>query len=226
MSRITEKRKLAEKRGTGTGADYKPWILAREVGSLGTESVFNDWKHGRAIQCLSQGEAKTYYALRWRDDVLDIREQFPLDLNLTLAIARRLGLPHPHDTKTHMTSDFLVTYLIGNSQRLKAYSVKPNKKNMSEYALKNFAIEQAYWGLKGVHLEIIYSDLINPIYVSNIRQCVQCYNIRNVQSKIDLIKHLIARKKLAIDMTQQYLDFPTLAAKYINEQQAIPASAG
>ena len=97
---------------------------------------------------------------------------------------------------------------------------------MTNYTLKNFVIEQAYWGLNGVHVEIIYSDLINPIYVSNIRQCVSCYNIKNVQSKIDLIKHLIARKKLAIDMTQQYLDFPALAAKYIDKQQAIPAFAG
>ena len=125
-----------------------------------------------------------------------------------------------------MTTDFLVTYRIGNAQYLKSYSVKPSQSYMTDYALKNFAIEQAYWGLKGIHIEIIYSDLINPIYVSNIRQCVKYYNIRNVQSKIDLIKHLIARKKLAIDMTQQYLDFPTLAAKYINGQQAIPAFAG
>ena len=99
MGRITTARKLKEGRGTGTGADYKPWIQAREIGSVGTESVFNDWKHGRPIQCLSQGEMKTYHALRWRDDVLDIREQFPLDLKLTLAIAHRLGLPHPHDAK-------------------------------------------------------------------------------------------------------------------------------
>ena len=203
MNRITVKTKLREKRGTGEGADYKPWILAREFGSEGTSCVFNDWKHGRQIQCLSQGEAKAYHLLRWRDDVIDIREQFPLDLRTTVTIAKKLGLPHPHDQHTVMTTDFLVTYRNPDGAKyLKAYNVKLNESYMTEYALKNFAIEQAYWGLQGIHLEIIYADSLNQTYISNIKQCVQYYNIADVHTPIDRVKYLVAHKQLDVDMKQ------------------------
>ena len=220
MSRITEKTKLKEKRGTGTGADYRPWILAREVGSIGTESVFRDWKHGRSIQCLSQSEVKAYTLLRWRDDVVDIREQYPLDLQLTLGIARKLGLSHPHNCETHMTTDFLVTYQNPDKTCfLKAYSVKPNEKHMTEYALKNLAIEQAYWGIKGVHLEIIYADNLNKTLVSNIRQCVKYYNGKLVKTNIDLMKHLIARKRLKVDIETKPLDFTAILQDFLEENK-------
>ena len=220
MSRITEKTKLKEKRGTGTGADYKPWILAREIGSLGTESVFKDWKHGRNIQCLSQAEVKAYTLLRWRDDVLDIREQYPLDLKVTLAIARRMGLPHPHSYETHMATDFLVTYKHPNGGSfLKAYSVKPNETHMTDYALKNLAIEQAYWGIKGVCLEVIYADNLNNTLITNIRQCVQYYNGKLVKTNIDLVKHLIARKKFLVDMETKPLDFTAILQDFLEENK-------
>ena len=216
MSRITEKTKLREKRGTGQGADYKPWILAREMGSIGTESVFPDWKHGRQIQCLSQGEAKAYRILRWRDDVIDIREQFPLDLDLTLAIARRLGLPHPHNKQTHMTTDFLVTYDTPDGKMLKAYSIKPNVNHMTDYALKNFAIEQAYWGVRGVHLEIIFSDNLNSILAENIKRCVRYYDEKDIQTPEDAVKHMIARKILIVDMETAIINYAEIAKTFID----------
>ena len=164
MRKVTDERKLKEKRGTGTGPDYKPWIQARELGSIGTESVFNDWKHGRPIQCLSQAEKYAYHILRWQDNVLDIREQFPLDLDITTTIARKLGLPHPHNRQNHMTTDFLVDYRNPDGSRYqKAYSVKPNRSKFNKYAFKNFKIEQTYWGLNGIYIEIIFSDDINKI---------------------------------------------------------------
>lgn len=220
MSNISTARKLKEKRGTGTGADYKPWILAREIGSIGTEAVFNDWKHGRPIQCLSQGEKRVYTLLRWRDDVIDIQEQYPLELSLTLAIARKLKLPHPHDTTTYMTTDFLVTFQTQNGSRFqKAYNVKPNEKAINDYCLKNFAIEQDYWAIKGIRLEIIYSDQINKILASNIQQCVKYYKPSSIQTKTDFVKHLIAHKILSIDMESTYLDFPTLVDKYLGSPE-------
>ena len=215
MRHITNKKKLKEKRGTGIGPNYKPWIQARELGSLGTESVLIDWKHGRQIQCLSQGEKYAYLILRWQDDVLDIREQFPLELDMTKTIACKMGLPHPHSLQNYMTTDFLVTYKNSDgTQYLKAYSVKPNKSHFNSYDLKNFAIEQAYWGINGIHLEIIFSDNINRIYVNNIMQCVPYYQIKAVHSKIDLIKHLIATKTITIDMETEYLNFTMLASQY------------
>lgn len=215
MSRITEATKIKEKRGTGEGAYYKPWILSREVGSDGTESVFCDWKHGRQIQCLSQAEAKVYRYLRWKDAVIDIREQFPLDLKLTLAIARRLNLPHPHNQKTHMTTDLVATYENPDGTRyLTAYSVKPNQKSFDAYAVKNLMIEKAYWNLRGIKHEVIYADDLNKIFDTNIKECVRYYDPHAVQGKTNLIKHLIARKLITVDMYQP-IDFLSLIDQYL-----------
>jgi hypothetical protein len=75
MRRITEKRKMLENRGKGHGKDYKPYIRASEINSLGTTSNVVDWKIGRAMELLSQGELYWFYILRWDDNVSEIREQ-------------------------------------------------------------------------------------------------------------------------------------------------------
>ena len=75
--------KIEEGRGKGSGASYKPWIQTREISSCGTCSNPKDWKTGRTVELLSQGEAYFWHMLRWDDNILDIREQYPLDLELT-----------------------------------------------------------------------------------------------------------------------------------------------
>ena len=115
MREISTKTKLKQHRGEGEGASYVPWIFTREIkGNSGTSTILNDWKHGRQVHLLSQGELWAYYILRWRDDVIDIREQFPLDIKRTIAIADMLNVKHPMDRDHYMTTDLLVTYLHGN----------------------------------------------------------------------------------------------------------------
>ena len=64
--------------GEGVEKDYLPYITTSEFNSLGTTSVIVDWKTGRGVHCLSQAEAYWYYVLRWDDNNVDIREQYPL----------------------------------------------------------------------------------------------------------------------------------------------------
>lgn len=54
--RIPDKTKKIRKMGEGTGKDYKPYITTSEFNSMGTTSVIKDWKTGRGVHCLSQGE--------------------------------------------------------------------------------------------------------------------------------------------------------------------------
>jgi hypothetical protein len=76
MSRkISQKTKQLRKMGTGEGASYIPYITTSEFNSLGTTSVIRDWKTGRGVHCLAQGETLWYYILRWDDNNVDIREQ-------------------------------------------------------------------------------------------------------------------------------------------------------
>ena len=114
-----------------------------------------------------------------------------------------------------MTTDFLVTYDTPNGKMLKAYTVKPNISHFTDYAMKNFAIEQAYWGVKGVHLEVIFSDELNSVFAENIKRCVRYYNAKDIQTPIDAIKHMIARKILKVNM-EEYINYAEIAQTFIN----------
>jgi hypothetical protein len=112
MRRISDLSRLKQGRGSGQGAYYKPWILTNEIGSLGTAANPVDYKTGRTIELLSRNEYYYWEVMRFRDDVIDIREQYPLlPLSLTLQIAEELGVKHPQykGIPIVMTTDFLIT---------------------------------------------------------------------------------------------------------------------
>jgi hypothetical protein len=103
---------LKEGRGTGSGADYKPWLTIQDVSSSGRVSRVHGRKTHRLHHFLSDHETSFFFLLDWSDAVVDIREQFPLDRDITRRIAAEMGIRHPADTKTKvdivMTTDFLV----------------------------------------------------------------------------------------------------------------------
>jgi len=63
---------------------------------------------------LSDLERNYFYYLDFSDNVVDIREQFPiLPIEETILIAEELGVEHPKNPKTKefeaITTDFLIT---------------------------------------------------------------------------------------------------------------------
>lgn len=139
----TNEYKLEEGRGKGHGRDYKPWIETREVSSSGTCSNPIDWKTGRTVELLSQGESYFWHILHWNDKVDDIREQYPLDIETTLKICDDFNIKHPHDRKTYMTSDFYVTYKDGTK---KIFSVKNSRDVLNQKRTKEkLSVEACYW---------------------------------------------------------------------------------
>lgn len=215
MRRKSQKKKLEERRGTGSGADYKPWIQTGEFGSKGTTSNPIDWKTGRQVQLLSQGEAIAWYLLRWDDSNLDIREQFPLDLEKTRGIAERIGVLHPtdrHGNPIVMTTDFLVTRADGEiaiSIKTDMNSFKANKR-----AIEKSYIEKIYWEQQGVPFKLYMKENMNATMADNIRAVVAYYNRDYFLDDISLLKKLIARKVIKIDDMSVPLNFRELAQKY------------
>ncbi len=184
--------------GTGEGADYHTYITTSEFNSRGTTSVIIDWKTGRDVHCLSQGEEEYYYILRWDDENVDIREQIPLDPGETRAIAEKEGIRPPNHI---MTTDFLVTRADGT---LRAYSVKPDR-HLDDRALQLQYIEQKYWETKGATFLIIFKEDVNEIFASNIRLVTLYYDPASVHDLYGAVKHLIATKKVTVDMEHQIL---------------------
>jgi hypothetical protein len=77
-----------EGRGLGRGKDYKPELRIQDVASIGLATRILGWKTGRIHHLMSKMECLFFYIVDWPPSVMDIREQFPLDPDETLAIAR------------------------------------------------------------------------------------------------------------------------------------------
>jgi hypothetical protein len=164
--------------------------------------VITDWKTGRQVHCLSQSEALWYYVLRWRDDIADIREQYPLDNIQTTMIAEQLGFRHPGKKDHVMTTDFLATKTDGSYT---AYSVKPDKR-LSERTLQLLCIEKIYWKNNDVPFQMLFKDEVNMILANNIRLVTEFYDESKVFDKYSEVKHMIATKEIDVDLTKKILD--------------------
>lgn len=200
--RPSSKTKAARRMGEGEGASYIPYVKVPEFNSLGTVSVIRDWKTGRPVHCLSQAKAMWYYILRWDDNNIDIREQYPLKRERTSKIAESLHVRHPGNEEYLMTTDFLVTHTDGS---LHAYSVKADKK-LSERDLQKLCIEKLYWMQEGVPFQMLFKTDCNTVFADNIRLVTLFYDKSTVYDRYSLIKHLIATKQLDVNITNRKLD--------------------
>jgi len=122
---------------------------------------------------LSDMETGVFYLFQWSDDVIDIREQFPLDRNVTREIAKEMGVAHPIESSTRteivMTTDFLIDVRDGNATRLVARSVKPMQELSKERTLEKQEIDRRYWELQGVDWGILTENEIPKQRVENLR---------------------------------------------------------
>lgn len=189
---------------------YSPSLKARNTYGRGTRANVIDWKTGRIIECLSQGEKWTFICLRWDDNVIDIREQFPMNPNRVAQIAQRMEIPVPHN---ELSTDFLVQYSDGS---FKAVSVKNSEKDLeNKNIVRRQVLEKRYWESLGIPWVLIFKSRINRIRVDNIRICVRHYDKSTDCDPLSLIAHRIARKEISVDMDSAILDFRSLADQYL-----------
>lgn len=80
--------------------DYEPAITIQDVSSLGRSTRISGIRTGRQHEFLSDMERNYCHIINFSDDAIDIREQFPLQLDLTMLIAEELGIKHPIHPKT------------------------------------------------------------------------------------------------------------------------------
>ena len=199
-------------RGTGAGVGYKPYIQCREFNSLGTCSTPIDWKTGRTVELLSQAEKAVWYLLRWENDVVDILEQYPLDLSKTVSLAEAYGIRHPKDTRTRMTTDFLVVMKDGTRNAVSVKSDESDLKNRR--TVQKLFLEKTFWENEGVPFVIMLKSRMNMTKVHNIRMVTEFYDPTRVFDDISALKYLIARKVIPVDMESALLDYQKLLQKH------------
>lgn len=168
------RRHLKNKYGQGEGINYKPWFTVRDVkDKKAFRALVFGLKTGREHHLLSSIEAQLFYLLDFRDDVIDIREQFPLiPLEVSQKIANTLGIEHPTVVKTGiphlMTTDILATVKIGSEISHIAYCVKPEKMLEDQRILEKIEIERIWWEQLGVPFKLFTGNKKTEIQSRNI----------------------------------------------------------
>lgn len=171
---------LNEGRGTGDGANYRPWLTVYDLPSKGRSHRIYGIKTGRVHHLLSDGEWKSFLRFEADDSVLDIREQFPLDRHQTMKVARDLGYPHPittDGTPYVMTIDFLLTRRQGDRLLLEALTFKYTPVALKERDQQLLAIAAECIRRNGLALELIDETSFDQNLVRNYDAIRGYYNI-------------------------------------------------
>lgn len=162
-----------EGRGQGVGSAYRPWLTIHDVPSTGRATRIHSRKTGREHHLLSDLETSLFFMLDWSDAVIDIREQFPLERDITLGIAAEMGVQHPADSQTKidivMTTDFLLDIRGKDSPQLIARSVKPSSEFNDPRTLEKQEIERRYWQVKGIDWGLVTELDLPTQRIKNLR---------------------------------------------------------
>ena len=165
-------RLLKQGRGSGIGKDYRPFIEITDLSSTGLSRRTFSNKTGRVHHLLSDVEWHFFLMLQWSTDIIDIREQFPLDREITRDVAMSLGIAHPCYPGTHtptvMTVDFLVTRIRNNVKVLEAYDIKRTEAAEDIRTLDKLEISRETCFLLDTAHHLIYHSMLPLQKIKNI----------------------------------------------------------
>lgn len=201
--------------GQGEGAAYKPWRIPG-FSTRGNYHRIHSWKTGRTHFFFSDTEADHFYVLEWCDDVVDIREQYPLfDTLLIAEIAKTLGVKAPVFPGTKLpyilTTDLMITIRsVGGQRRLMARTCKLEDDLRKERVLAKFDLEAAYYKFKGTDWGIYTKKGLHSQMIENIKDLRGTYNLgqtktRTAEQLQQLIPFLLAELATPHDSTRQML---------------------
>ncbi|QOY37722.1 heteromeric transposase endonuclease subunit TnsA [Anaerobacillus isosaccharinicus] len=200
---------VKEGRGSGIGADYKPWIKIQDVSSIGRSTRLKGIKTNRQHEFLSDLERNYFYITEYSDSIVDIREQYPLlPLEETFVIADELGIKHPTDPKTGepnvMTTDFLLTIDKGQSVFEVARTIKMKDELLKERVLEKFEIEREYWYRKNIDWGVVTEEEIPKTMARNISYIHDYYDIRDYDAFQEMSAQHI--EDLSLSLMQRLLN--------------------
>lgn len=160
--RIDEKRAtkfVKEGRGQGEGAGYKPWLTIQDVPSRGRSHRLLGISTGRIHHLLSDLELDLFLLLDWQPSTVDLREQFPLDVQETQDIAELMKVRHPRMPGTPqpmvMTTDLVQDLRTSEGEVTRAFAVKSADDLAKPRTLQKLEIEWRFWRGHRIHWSIV-----------------------------------------------------------------------
>lgn len=170
-------RHIANGFGAGAGVGYMPWLRVQDVPSTGRSWKIQGVKIERMHHLLSDLERAYLLVLEFSENVVDIREQYPLlPIESPQAIARAIGVRYPRYMKTNvplvMTTDFLLTVKQPNGDfKSVARTIKYQKDLVGEDALRTLQkleVERRFWMSQGVGWSIVTEEDFTPDLIKNL----------------------------------------------------------
>lgn len=166
---------LQEGRGSGEGKNYKPWLMIQDFPSMGRASRIFGWKSQRIHHLFTDSETRFFYLLEMEDDVIDIREHYPL-LNYEDVVKQRddLNFDYFKDKNSGeyyvLSTSFLITVkALDGSIKYLARSLKASSELEKKFTLERLEIERRYWQSKGnIDWGIITERDISVVRAKNI----------------------------------------------------------
>lgn len=165
---------IQEGRGQGEGKEYKPWLTVQDFPSKGRVTRIFGWKTKRTHHFFTDTETRYFYLLEWEDDVLDIREHYPLfnceevienkdNLNFDLFKDKDMGTPYI------LSTSFLITLKKPNGKIVYlARSLKADYELERKTALERLEIERRYWQGQNIDWGIVTQKEIPVVKAKNI----------------------------------------------------------
>lgn len=162
-----------EGRGKGELSSYLPWLTIRDINSDGEATEEWSTKLQRRVTLLSGIERKAFAVLEWLPNVVDIWEQFPLDEQIAMDIAKSIGIAYPNYPRTNLPSvltvDFMVTKIDQGIPKFIAIDVKPESKlNLGLEFVKNLELHRAFCEKLNIEHRIITEREISDTLATNL----------------------------------------------------------
>jgi len=166
----TDNGRYLENRGTGELQTYIPWHNVVEVGSKGSSFRPFGIKTNRMHVFLSTIEYRYFLLSEWNDEVVDIREQFPLDFNTTKSIARDIGVKHSQNRGRPIvtTTDFVITVKSDNGYSYLARAIKTESELSNPRTIEKLTVEREYWNQKDIDWKLVTDKDLPKILIKNI----------------------------------------------------------
>ena len=161
-----------EGRGQGQGQSYLPWLRICDLSSKGRSHRPTGRKTKREHHLLSDVEHARFIGLEWAREVVDINEQFPLDRQLTMGVAKNLRLRHPCYPGTHiptvMTVDFMATIVRDGTPQWEAFDTKEEKDVENENVIEKLEIVREVLSLMECKHHLVIDSNIPKTEITNI----------------------------------------------------------
>lgn len=159
--------------GTGDGSTYQPAIRVQEFSSRAPQTRMGSSLRGRTVHLHSGLERALYLILEFSTDIVEFKEQVPMDRSITLGAAQTLGIKHPVHDRTNvpvvMTLDVLVTERdAAGVVTTTAWDVKPWSELSNERALEKLSLHRAYALRMGLTHRLFTERSCSKAYIENI----------------------------------------------------------